>query len=130
MRLIINAMSCKISSMGGAIVNDTFLTDMGQRLALRRKQLRMTQEEIANKADLTVQVVSNSELGKTALRPENMLKLCEALEISADYLLTGEISGKDTDMINRKVGELTPRQFQFLEEMIRNFLDLCEEGMV
>lgn len=111
-------------------MDDTFLADMGQRLALRRKQLRMTQEETANKAELTVQVVSNSELGKTALRPENMLKLCRALEISADYLLTGEISDKDAVMIDQKVGSLTPRQFQFLEDVIRNFLDLCEEGVV
>lgn len=111
-------------------MSDNFLTEMGRRLVDRRKQLRLTQEETAGKADLTIQVVSNSELGKTALRPENMLKLCEALEISADYLLTGKTVDRDVFILNQKVGELTPRQLRFLEDIVRNFIDLCDEGAV
>ena len=111
-------------------MSSDLLLQMGQRLIERRKQLRLTQEEIANKADLTIQVVSNSELGKTAIRPENMLKLCEALEISTDYLLTGQIVDKDVFILEQKVRTFTPRQFQFLEDFVRQFIDLCEEGEV
>ena len=111
-------------------MGNDMLREMGMRLFERRKQLRLTQEEIANRSDLAIQVVSNSELGKTAIRPENMIKLCMALEISADYLLTGQVSDKDVLLLDQRVRNLTPRQFRFMEDIIRNFVDLCEEGEV
>lgn len=111
-------------------MSNDLLVQMGQRIIERRKQLRLTQEEIAYKADITIQIVSNTELGKTAIRPENMLKLCEALEISADYLLTGQIIDKDAFILDQKVRTFTPRQFMFLEDIVRQFAELCEEGTV
>lgn len=111
-------------------MGNEFSEKMGQRLVERRKQLRMTQDEVANKADLSIQVVSNSELGKTAIRPENMIKLCAALEISADYLITGEIIDRDIFILDQKVRTLSPRQFQFLEDLISNYTNLCAEGEV
>lgn len=111
-------------------MGNEFLEKMGQRLVDRRKQLRMTQEETANKADLAIQIVSNSELGKTAIRPENMIKLCAALDISADYLLSGEIVDKEVFILDQKVRTLSPRQFQFLEDLIGNYINLCDEGEV
>lgn len=111
-------------------MGNEFLEKMGQRLVDRRKQLRMTQEETANKADLAIQIVSNSELGKTAIRPENMFRLCAALDISADYLLSGEIVDKEVFILDQKVRTLSPRQFQFLEDLIGNYINLCDEGEV
>lgn len=66
---------------------DDLLNQMGKRLVARRKQLRLTQEEIAERTDLTTQTISTAETGKKALRPENIIKLCAALDISTDYLL-------------------------------------------
>ena len=72
---------------------DELLQSMGERLMRRRKQLRLTQEELAERADMTTQTISTAETGRKALRPHNIVKLCRTLEISADYLLFGEISG-------------------------------------
>ena len=69
---------------------ENLLKEMGQRLAERRKQLRLTQEELAERADLTTQTISTAEAGKKALRPENIIRICGALDISRDYLLLGE----------------------------------------
>lgn len=41
-----------------------FLKAMGQRIMQRRKALRMTQEELAEKLDVSTQMISNLELGK------------------------------------------------------------------
>lgn len=43
---------------------DDLLNQMGKRLVARRKQLRLTQEEIAERADLTTQTISTAETGK------------------------------------------------------------------
>ena len=66
---------------------DDLLRDMGRRIMTRRKELCLTQEQVAAKTDLTVQTISTAERGVKALRPENMVKLCEALHMTADYLL-------------------------------------------
>ena len=71
---------------------DNLLAQMGSRILKRRKQLRMTQEELAEKAGVMPQTISTAELGKKALRPENIVRICTALDISTDYLLMGKIS--------------------------------------
>ncbi len=107
-------------------MNSDLLHDMGKRLLERRKQLRMTQEEVAEKAEVTAQMISTAELGKKALRPENIIKLCSVLEISTDYLLTGEISQKDLSLLNKKISRLSREQFRHLEDIINSFLAVCQ----
>ena len=67
------------------------LQEIGKRIMDRRKKLGLTQEALAEKGEVTTQFVSYAESGKRAMRPENLLKISSALEVSADYLLTGEI---------------------------------------
>ena len=70
-------------------MSDSLLTDMGKRIAARRKELRLTQETVAERMGLSLQSVSCFELGKKAIRPENLVNLCRVLEVSPNYLLTG-----------------------------------------
>ena len=62
------------------------LTEIGDRITERRKQLGMTQEALAEKGNMTPQFVSYAEAGKRAMRPENLLKISPALEVSAGQL--------------------------------------------
>lgn len=103
-------------------MEELLLKEMGQRLAARRKQLRMTQEEVAEKADMTTHTISTAETGRKALRPSNIVKLCTALDMSADYLLFGKISRGDTSILSSKVSQLLPEQYHFLEDIINSFI--------
>jgi transcriptional regulator with XRE-family HTH domain len=85
-------------------MEEKLLKEMGRRLSARRKQLRLTQEEVAELADMTTQTISTAENGIKALRPVNIIKLCGALKISADYLLFGTISNDDQSILFSKVG--------------------------
>ena len=58
---------------------DEFLGEMGKRISMRRKQLGLTQEKLAEKAGLTSQTISTAETGTKALRPWNIVKLCKPL---------------------------------------------------
>lgn len=69
--------------------NDAFLTDMGKRIAQRRKELHLTQEQLAEKMGVSLQTISCIELGKKAVRPENLANLCTYLNVTADYILYG-----------------------------------------
>lgn len=103
------------------MVENFSLEDVGQRIINRRKKLGLTQEELAERADLTIQFISYAELGKRAMRPENLLKLSTALEVSADYLLTGEITDKDLLLLSDKMQKLAPSQIRIIE----NIVDEC-----
>ena len=100
------------------------LKEMGQRILERRKQLNMTQETLANLTHLTSQTISYAEMGQKAMRPETMLKICEALGISADYLLRGKILEADTSLLQQKISTLTPSH---LEQIIDHFIAAIQE---
>ena len=55
--------------------DNDFLKEMGQRIMVRRKSLRMTQEELAEKLGVSTQMISNLELGKKAIRPDNLARV-------------------------------------------------------
>ncbi len=55
------------------------------------------------------------------MRPENLLKLAKALNVSADYLLTGDIVEKDMLILSDKMKNLTPSQVRIIE----NIIDEC-----
>ena len=44
------------------------------------------------------------------MRPENLLKIANALGVSTDYLLTGNIVDKDLLLLSEKLSKLTPSQ--------------------
>ena len=95
-----------------------FLKDMGQRIMVRRKSLRMTQEELAEKLGVSTQMISNLELGKKAIRPENLAKVCTVLELSADFILTGTNTKTAVDAVAEKLIQLTAEELQMVNEMI------------
>lgn len=101
---------------------DDLIKQMGIRIYERRKQKRWTQEELAEASGVTPQTISTAELGKKALRPKNMLKICIALEISADYLLTGKVTSADTSVISKAVEKLSPQQYHYLEDIINSYI--------
>ena len=94
------------------------LIEIGKRITERRKKLGMTQETLAEKGDLTSQFVSYAESGKRAMRPENVIKLAKALEVSADYLLTGDIVDKDMLILSDKLRTLSPEMLRIVENII------------
>ena len=85
------------------------LQEIGRRIMERRRKLGLTQEALAEKAEVTAQFVSYAEAGK------------RALEVSADYLLTGEIIDKDLLILADKMSALTPDQIRIVE----NIIDEC-----
>ena len=95
-----------------------FLKEMGQRIMLRRKSLRMTQEELAEKLGVSTQMISNLELGKKAIRPENLARVCTVLELSADFILTGTDTKTAVDAVAEKLILLTAEELQMIRDII------------
>lgn len=95
-----------------------FLKAMGQRITARRKALGMTQEELAEKLDVSPQMISNLELGKKAIRPENLARVCAVLNLSADFVLTGSSLNTQLDAMTEKMVSLSQQELELVGQLV------------
>ena len=102
----------------GMETNNQFQIQMGKRVSARRKALALTQEQLAEKMNVSIQMISNLELGKKAIRPENIVKLCSVLDISADYLLTGNNTNDQISEICDKLIHLSSEELNAISNLI------------
>lgn len=63
---------------------------IGKRITENRKKKQLTQQDLANKLDVTNRTIINWENGKYFPDYTLLLPLCEALDVSVNELLTGE----------------------------------------
>ena len=63
---------------------------IGNKLLAIRKKAGLTQSEVAEKANLSDRTYADIERGTVNMRIETVLKICEALHITPDMLLTTE----------------------------------------
>lgn len=81
---------------------DNILQQIGQRLYERRKYLELTQDALAEQSGVTAQTISTAEQGKKAMRADTIIRVCHALDISADYLLFGDVTAQDVFILKEK----------------------------
>lgn len=63
---------------------------VADNVRLYRKKERMTQIELAERADLSLDSIKRIESGKRTISLENFLKISEALYVPASFLLNDE----------------------------------------
>jgi transcriptional regulator with XRE-family HTH domain len=60
---------------------------IGQRVLLRRRDLGLSQKDLAARCGFPYQVISGLERGRQSIYAERLGLLADALEVSADWLL-------------------------------------------
>ena len=77
---------------------------IGRFIAERRKKVKLTQIQLAEKLGITDKAISKWETGKSMPDTAIMLQLCDILEISVNELLSGEkISMENTNQKNEQL---------------------------
>ena len=102
--------------------DDKLLKAIGVRINARRKELGLTQEMLAEQMEVSVQMISNLELGKKAIRPENLVKLCDVLKVSSDYVLRGLRTERETTGFMEKYTRLSVENQKLLEKLAENLI--------
>ncbi len=103
--------------------SNNFYNEMGKRIVKRRKQLGLSQEEVAARADVSPQMLSTAERGSKSILSENLLKISKALDVTADYLLTGRTVDADADIILKKLAVAPPDIQHKIEHIIEILLE-------
>ncbi len=94
---------------------------IGERICSRRKQLRYTQERLAEEMNVSIQMVSNLERGNKAIKIENLIKLSDILGVSTDYILLGRNTAGDVMNVADKLSQLSDDNLRLVEHII----DFC-----
>ena len=102
---------------------------MGDRIREARKKLGLTQEQFAEKLDVSVTYVSELERGLKMPSMQLFINLVETLDVSADHLLQDSVSARRVygdPQIDRKLKSLTPKQRVALEALINTYLEYLD----
>ena len=95
-------------------------TEIGKRIARRRHQMKLTQEKVAERAEIGHKYLSSIERAKSIPSTEVIMRLALALDTTPDEFLVG--TARHEDEAWRDVAEglrtLTPGQL----ELTRNFI--------
>lgn len=99
------------------------LAGIGHRISSARKSKKMTQEALAELADVSYQTIYSAELGKKALRPENIIKISQALQVSTDYLPTGNRNTSDYITLDSKLATVDSAKYDRIMRVVDIMLE-------
>lgn len=100
---------------------DVDLAEIGKRIQSRRKQQGLTQEQLADRMNVSIQMISNLERGNKSIRIDNLINLCQILDVSTDYILTGKETQDDFHALTARIEALSPAN----RKMIEMLIDYC-----
>ena len=93
-------------------------TEFGRGIAERRKELGLKQGVVNEMAGLSDKYLSNIETARSIPSIDVLMRICDALNITPDYLLVGAIEvNEESDL-----GRLMMSKFQSLDRKQQQFL--------
>ena len=95
---------------------------IGRRVRDMREYQEMTREQLAEYADISVQFLSTIESGQKSMTTHTLYKMSKALNVTTDYLVTGEASSGGSDHITRLIEALSPDERAVAERLIQIYL--------
>lgn len=94
---------------------------IGKRIKHRREVSGLSQEQLAEKLNLSTNHISSMECGKSLLTAKCLLALCDILGGTPDYYLLGELT-PETDGIAALVKQLSPSEQKMLYHLLSAYL--------
>lgn len=96
--------------------------EIGERVKAAREQAGVTQEQLAERIDVSAQYVSDLERGVVGISVPTLKNLCVALGISSDRILFGQSQDGNVPTLTDKCRVLSPAQSVILADIIDSFI--------
>ena len=94
---------------------------IGKRIRHRREVAGVSQEQLAEKLELSTNHISSMECGKSLLTTKRLLNLCDILGGTPNYYLLGEIE-PGADRITALIQKLSPSEQETLCRLLVAYL--------
>ena len=100
---------------------------MYMRIRRAREDLGYTREKFAELLDVSVSYMAEVERGRSNVSVKMLIKICDVLGLSADYLLFGE-KRTEASMLADMIGRVDAQYLPLLNSVIKELLALSAEG--
>ncbi len=97
--------------------------ETGQRISNLRKEYGLSQEKLAEMADISIQFLSQIENGKKNMTVTTLRKMCSALSVTADYIINGNSFESENDELIELCKTLSPENRLRALKIIRILID-------
>ena len=96
---------------------------IGEQVRQVREQAKLTQEQLAERIDVSPQYVSTLERGVVGISLATLKRLCVTVGVSSDRILFGlQKRDRGTQLANM-CNDLTEEQFSILVEIIGKYIE-------
>ena len=92
--------------------------DIGNVIKKYRRAKDLTQEQLAEMMNVSIQMVSNLERGNKAIRIDNLVNLSQILQVSTDYILTGKETADDMNALTARIAQLSTKDRKMIEMLV------------
>ena len=95
------------------------------RIRKAREDMGYTREQFAEKLDVSVSYMAEVERGRTGISVKMLIKICDLLGLSADYILFGTDRDNDTMLLD-KIHRIDDKYIPLLNRLITELLALSD----
>ena len=98
---------------------------MYMRIRKAREDMGYTREKFAEKLDVSVSYLAEVERGRTGISVKMLVKVCNVLGLSADYVLFGADRTEDTVRMDA-IRRIDPKYLALLDKIITELLAISD----
>lgn len=99
---------------------------MYMRIRKAREDQGYTREKFAEKLDVSVSYMAELERGRTGISVKMLIKVCNLLGLSADYVLFGNERVADTKRLDA-IHRISEKYLPLLDAVITELLELSQK---
>lgn len=101
---------------------------IGEQVRIAREQAKLTQEQFAERIEVSPQYISDLERGVVGISIPTLKRACVALGVSSDQILFGAVSGNRNAAIEKRCGNLSDKDFAALLDIVDVFSAAIENA--
>lgn len=111
--------------------NDYDFKEMGRRIQKRRKEMKLTQEDLSSLTGISVSMISSAERGSRHFSIDAFVAVCEVLKATPDYFLLGSLHAYNLpENITDNLKLLRPEDVEFIMQSINILIERNKEGNI
>lgn len=99
--------------------------DLGARIKRRREELKMSQAELASRAELSTQHISNVENARSKIGLDKLVTISNVLDCSVDELLCGSMKTGSRSVYSDEIADIiedfSDIEMRTLPELLRYY---------
>lgn len=102
--------------------------EIGEQIRAAREQAHLTQEQFAERVEVSPQFVSDLERGVVGISITTLKRVCVVLGVSSDQLLFGRKPEGRSAVLEERCQHLSDEQFALLLEIAGKFVEAVERA--